>query len=242
MARVAAGGFEMGSSSDQFGDEAPVRRVNLTRDFLIGVYPVTQGQYRRLMGEAARPYFEGNPAAPMENVTWLDAIHFCNALSEVESLPPYYRIDGESVACLGGRGYRLPTEAEWEYACRAGSTADYHFGDDPGLLLRRAWFQDNSRESVQPVGSWPANALGLHDTHGNVWEWCWDWYGPYDLSASVDPMGPARGAARVLRGGSWSDPAPSLRSSARLSWVPYDTEMTAWKFGFRVARDTSSGG
>jgi serine/threonine protein kinase len=239
LARVAAGTFEMGSSSDQFGDEAPVRRVSLTRDLLIGVYPVTQGQYRRLMGEAARPYFEGNPAAPMENVTWLDAIHFCNALSEVENLPPYYRIDGERVACLGGRGYRLPTEAEWEYACRAGSMADYHFGGDPGLLLRHAWFQDNSRESIQAVGLWPANALGLHDMHGNVWEWCWDWYGPYDPAACVDPMGPARGTARVLRGGSWSDPAPSLRSSARLSWVPYDTEMTAWKFGFRVARDTS---
>jgi formylglycine-generating enzyme required for sulfatase activity len=87
------------------------------------------------------------------------------------------------------------------------------------------------------VGFWPANAFGLHDMHGNVWEWCWDWYAPYDPAACINPTGAARGGARVLRGGSWSDPAPSLRSSARLSWVGNDTEMTAWKFGFRVARD-----
>ncbi len=241
LSRIPAGRFEMGSSADGFVDEVPVRRVSVSRDFLLGVYPVTQGQYRRLMGDAARPYFDGNPAAPMENVTWLDAIHFCNALSEVEEVPPYYRIDGERVACVGGPGYRLPTEAEWEYACRAGSAAAYHFGDDPALLPGFAWFQENSRDSVQPVGLWPANAFGLHDMHGNVWEWCWDWYGPYDPADCIDPTGPNRGSARVLRGGSWSDPAPSLRSSARVSWVPNDREMTAWRFGFRVARDPGPG-
>jgi formylglycine-generating enzyme required for sulfatase activity len=241
LARIPAGSFDMGSSVNDFGDETPVLQVALTHDFLLGVYPVTQGQYRRLMGDAARPYFDGNPAAPMESVTWLDAIHFCNAFSEVENLPPYYRIDGQRVSRLGGPGYRLPTEAEWEYACRAGSAAAYHFGDDPALLPQHAWFQDNSRDSVQPVGSWPANAFGLHDMHGNVWEWCWDWYAAYNPAARVNPLGPARGEGRVLRGGSWSDPALSLRSSARLSWVPNDTEMTAWKFGFRVARDSDSG-
>ena len=177
----------------------------------------------------------------MENVTWLDAIHFCNALSEVEGLPAFYEIDGQRVTCLqGGTGYRLPTEAEWEYACRAGSSGRYHFGDDPALLPQHAWFQDNSRDSVQPVGCWPANAFGLHDMHGNVWEWCWNWYGPYDPAACVDPTGPARGTSRVLRGGSWYDPAPSLCSSARVSWEPNDTEMTAWKFGFRVGRDVEA--
>jgi formylglycine-generating enzyme required for sulfatase activity len=237
LARIPAGSFEMGSSENEFGDETPVRPVTLTHNFLLGVFPVTQGQYRRLMGMAATPYFSGIDAAPMENVTWLDAIHFCNALSEVEGMPAYYGIDGERVTCLGTTGYRLPTEAEWEYACRAGSAAAYNFGDDLALLPQHAWFQDNSRDSVQPVGFWPANAFGLHDMHGNVWEWCWDWYGPYDPTACVDPRGPARGSARVLRGGSWYDPAPSLCSSARLSWVPNDTEMKAWKFGFRVARD-----
>ena len=236
LARIPAGSFEMGSNEGEFADESPVRRVTLTDDFLLGVFPVTQGQYRRLMGGAARPYFDGIDAAPMENVTWLDAIHFCNALSEVEGLPPCYRIDGERVSWRGGPGYRLPTEAEWEYACRAGGAGAYHFGDDPGLLPRHAWFQENSRDSVRPVGYWPANALGLHDMHGNVWEWCWDWYAPFQRGACVDPAGPDSGRARVLRGGSWYDAAPSLRSSARLSWVPHDTEMTAWKFGFRVAR------
>jgi eukaryotic-like serine/threonine-protein kinase len=237
LARIPTGSFDMGSSEDDFGDEAPLHRVTLTRDYLLGVYPVTQGQYRRLMGGAARPYFDGNPAAPMENITWLDTIHFCNALSEVEGLPPFYRIDGERVTWRGGPGYRLPTEAEWEYACRAGGAGAYSFGDDPGLLPQHAWFQDNSGDSVQSVGSWPANALGLHDMHGDVWEWCWDWYAPYSPAGGNDPAGPVRGVARVLRGGSWSDAASSLRSSARLSWVPNDTEMTAWKFGFRVARD-----
>ncbi len=189
------------------------------------------------MGDAAAPYFAGIDAAPMENVTWLDAIHFCNALSEVEDLPPYYRIDGEQVSCRGGTGYRLPTEAEWEYACRAGSAGSYCFGEDPALLPEHAWFQDNSRDTVRPVGAWPPNALGLHDMHGNVWEWCWDWYGIYDPADCTDPAGPANGSARVLRGGSWYDPAPSLCSSARLSWEPNDTEMTAWRFGFRMARD-----
>jgi formylglycine-generating enzyme required for sulfatase activity len=241
LARIPSGSFEMGSSANDFGDETPVRRVTLTHDFLLGVFPVTQGQYRRLMGAAARPYFDGNDSVPMENVTWLDAVHFCNALGEVEGLPPYYRIDGERVSCLGGPGYRLPTEAEWEYACRAGSAGAYHFGDDPALLSEHAWFQDNSRDSVQPVGFWSANLFGLHDMHGNVWEWCWDWYGPYDPAACVDPAGPVWGTARVLRGGSWSDPAPSLRSAARVSWIPNDTEMTAWRFGFRVARDPDPG-
>ena len=167
---------------------------------------------------------------------WTRSI-FSNALSEVEGLPAYYRIDGQRVTCQGGTGYRLPTEAEWEYACRAGARARYHFGDAPTVLPRYAWFQENSRDSVQPVGCWPANAFGLHDMHGNVWEWCWDWYGPYDPSACVDPTGPASGNARVLRGGSWYDPPPSLCSSARVSWEPNDTEMAAWKFGFRVGRD-----
>ena len=222
-------------------NEAPVRRVILTRDFLLGVFPVTQAQYRKLMGASAAPYFDGIDAAPMENVTWLDAIHFCNALSEVEGLRAYYRIDGEQATCQGGPGYRLPTEAQWEYACRAGCPERYSFGPDPALLPQHAWFQDNSGDSVQPVGSWPANRFGLHDLHGNVWEWCWDWYGPYDPAAGIDPTGPERGKTRVLRGGSWYDPAPSLCSSARLSWEPNDTSMTAWRFGFRVARYPKEG-
>jgi formylglycine-generating enzyme required for sulfatase activity len=237
VVRIPAGSFEMGSSENHFGNEAPVHVVTLTRDFLLAVFPVTQVQYRNLMGDAAAPYFEGLDAAPMENVTWLDAVHFCNALSDVEGLTPYYRIDGERVTSHGGPGYRLPSEAEWEYACRAGCGAGaYSFGSDPSLLLRHAWFRDNSQDSVQPVGSWPANPFGLHDMHGNVWEWCWDWFGPYDPAACVDPVGPGCGTARVLRGGSWDDPAPSLCSSARLAWEPNDVSMTAWKFGFRVAR------
>jgi serine/threonine protein kinase len=241
LVRIPRGFFEMGSRENYFGNEAPVRRVTLTRDFLLGVFPVTQAQYRKLMGASAAPYFEGIDAAPRENVTWLDAVHFCNALSEVEGLRPYYRIDGERVACQGGPGYRLPTEAQWEYACRAGSSDLYDFGSDPALLTQHAWFQENSGDSVRPVGFWPANRFGLHDMHGNVWEWCWDWFGPYGSASCIDPTGPEQGTTRVLRGGSWYDPAPSLCCSARISWEPNDTSMTAWKFGFRVARYPKQG-
>ena len=207
--KIPRGSFEMGSRENYFGNEGPVRRVGLSGDFLLGVFPVTQVQYRRLMGDAAAPYFDGMDAAPMENVTWFDAIHFCNALSQVEGFPPYYRVVGDRVTRQGGPGYRLPTEAEWEYACRAGGSGRYSFGDDPALLPQHAWFQENSRDSVQPVGHWPANRFGLHDMHGNVWEWCWDWYGPHEPSASVDPTGPDSGTTRVLRGGSWYDPRPA---------------------------------
>ena len=213
LVRVPQGSFEMGSRENHFGNEAPMRRVTLTHNFLLGVFPVTQAQYRKLMGNASAPYFAGIDAAPMENVTWLDAIHFCNTLSEVEGLRPYYRIDGEQVTCQGGPGYRLPTEAQWEYACRAGSPDRYSFGNEPALLPQHAWFQENAKDSVQPVGHWPANRFGLHDMHGNVWEWCWDWSGPYDSAANIDPIGPEWGTTRVLRGGSWYDPAPSLCSS-----------------------------
>jgi eukaryotic-like serine/threonine-protein kinase len=235
LAEIPPGSFRMGDADGRV-DERPLREISLERGYLLGVYPVTQGQYRQLMGDAPRPEFVGEDTLPMECVTWLDAVTFCNVLSIKEGLKPYYKIDVELVTRAGGYGYRLPTEAEWEYACRAGSRTRYSFGDDPRSLATNAWFNENSFGQTHPVGHWPANAFSLHDMHGNVWEWCWDWYGAYDPRATVDPKGPKTGAKRVMRGGSWGCTAHQLRSASRMAWEPNDLEFRPWYFGFRVAR------
>jgi sulfatase modifying factor 1 len=175
---------------------------------------------------------------PVETVSWLDAIKYCNALSEKENLKPFYRIDGDrvSVPDWDGEGYRLPTEAEWEYACRAGTKTKYWFGDNAGELGRHAWFDGNSQGRTQRVRTSPENPFRLHDMHGNVWEWCWDWYGAnyYNSpSSSIDPTGPETGDGRVLRGGSWVQLAWFLRSAFRFRFTP------AYRLnyvGFRLAR------
>ncbi len=162
----------------------------------------------------------------MENVSWLDAVMFCNKLSEKEGRRPFYEIDGKDVRVpdWNGPGYRLPTEAEWEYACRANASTPsrYSFGDDAAELGEYGWFQGNSSRP-HPVGQKKPNGFGLYDMHGNVWEWCWDWYGEgyYKQSPEDDPTGPALspapGLCRVIRGGS-SDFSASLVRSASRNW------------------------
>jgi eukaryotic-like serine/threonine-protein kinase len=236
MAEIPRGYFRMGDD-DGRPDEWPTRWVTIDRRFLLGIFPVTQSQYRELMGDAPRPEFHGLDNLPMECVTWLDAVKYCNVLSIKENLKPYYKIDVERVSRVGGNGYRLPTEAEWEYACRAGSVTRYSFGDDAKVLAQNAWFSENSQGQTHPVGEWPRNAFALHDMHGNVWEWCWDWYGDFDPRAAKDPKGPKTGSRRVLRGGSWGCDAFQLRSASRMSWEPNDVDFRPWYFGFRIARD-----
>ena len=210
--------------------------MTLTRDFLLGVFPVTQGQYRRLMGNAAAPYFDGNDAVPMENVTWLDAVHFCNALSEVEGLRPYFRIEGEHVTCHGGTGYRLPTEAQGSMPAVRG-----HRNATASATTRRSWVSTPGSRRTRATRS---SRSGSGRRIGSASTTCTATSGngagtgsALRPSACLDPEGPERGTMRVLRGGSWYDPGPSLCSSARLWWEPNDTGMTAWKFGFRVARE-----
>ena len=178
----------------------------------------------------------------MEDVSWFDAVKFCNALSVKEGLDPYYTINGASVSIKGGTGYRLPTEAEWEYACRAGSTGKYTFGDDVSKLRDYAWFYGNSKvsgtEATQPVGGKKANAFGLYDMHGNVWEWCGDWndHGYYaDNSSYLDPNGPSTGTSRVLRGGGYYYMSVDLRCAKREQYVPTSRY---WFIGFRLARSS----
>jgi formylglycine-generating enzyme required for sulfatase activity len=182
--------------------------------FLMDQSEVTQEAYEKVMHK--NPSRKKNPSNPVEQVTWSAAARFCNARSILEGLTPCY--DTNSWECdFSAAGYRLPTEAEWEYACRAGSTTRYSFGDGPEALRTFAWFDGNSQAMPHPVGQRKPNAWGLYDMEGNVWEWCNDFYGPkyFRTSPADNPRGPQEGEKRVLRGGAWSSSADNCTSWAR---------------------------
>ena len=183
---------------------------------------MTQSEYEKVMG--TNPSFFKGAKNPVEMVNWEDAVSFCKKLSEFPK---------EKVA---GREYRLPTEAEWEYSCRAGSQTAYSFGESAKSLGEYAWFDENSEGKTHPVGEKKPNRWGLYDTHGNVSEWCHDWYEPYLSGAATDPQGPNVGLERVLRGGAWIDDAGLCRSADRVKSVPSSRYSLA---GFRVALSTS---
>ncbi len=229
---VTAGTFQMGSTTSS--DEQPVHTVTLTRDFLIATYEVTQAQWREVMGTSPSSFSGDN--RPVESVSWYEAVEFCNALSVLEGLEPAYSGSGDGVVVdLDATGYRLPTEAEWEYAARGGNASGgytYSGSDTVGAV---AWYLDNSGSQTHDVGTKAANELGIYDMSGNVWEWVWDWYdsGYYGASPGSDPAGPATGSYRVLRGGSWSSYATSCRVANR----SYDTpSFRNYVIGFRPAR------
>ncbi|GHU22908.1 hypothetical protein FACS1894172_07690 [Spirochaetia bacterium] len=227
--RIPAGTFMMGSPAsevDRAGNEVQ-HKVTISRDFYMGKYEVTQKEYQEVMGTNSS-YFRGDNL-PVENVSWYDVIEYCNARSRKEGLTPAYSGSGASISWnRNANGYRLPTEAEWEYACRAGTSTPYSSGSS---VDSAGWHWGNSGEKTHPVGTKQANAWGLHDMHGNVWEWCWDWYGDYSTSSQTDPTGAAVGSNRDLRGGSWDCYARYLRSAYRDRSAPtycYDN------LGFRV--------
>ncbi len=201
MVLIRAGQFLMGSPDGEGRpDEQRQHRVRITKPFYLGKYPVTQQQWEAVMGSNPSHFKGAN--YPVENVSWNDCQHFLTRLNER--------------AGDGRREFRLPTEAQWEYACRAGTTTRYSFGDDADPLGRYAWYRENSRKSSRPVGRKHPNAWGLYDMHGNVWEWCADWYesGYYRNSPVHDPVG-RWGSSRVFRGGSWDDAAEDCRSATR---------------------------
>lgn len=233
---IPGGTFRMGSPEIEEGCwnfEVPVHEIRLS-PFECMQFPVTRRLYRQITGTDPGWPKEEVDERPVNNISWLDAVAFCNLLSEKEGLMLCYRIDGEDVSWNhAADGYRLLTEAEWEYACRAGSTTRWSFGDDEALLGEHAWFFKNSSDQPQPVGLKRPNSWGLHDMHGNVYEWCWDWFGPYSAAATTDPHGPEKGTARVLRGGAFFGTPMGLRSAARIrDWPVFRFRI----IGFRCAR------
>jgi formylglycine-generating enzyme required for sulfatase activity len=222
LAFIPAGEFQMGSpesDSGAYDDEKPQHTVRITTPFYLGVTEVTQEQYERVMG--SNPSEFKGAQLPVETVSWEDATEFCRKLSEL------------SAEQGAGRVYRLPTEAEWEYACRAGSKTKYSFGDSESSLGDYAWYISNSDRKTNPVGQKKPNAWGLYDMHGNVREWCSDWWKrDYTSTAVSDPTGPATGSSRVIRGGGWLDVAGDCRSAARDGSAP---AYRHGNFGFRLA-------
>jgi len=248
LVRIEPGSFLMGSSKDQsdhlmrvfssskrelFDDEQPRHTVKITRPFYLGTHQVTQGQYQTVTGDNPS-HFMGSDDLPVESVSWHEAVEFCNKLSEREKRAPFYGIDGTEVTLAGGNGYRLPTEAEWEYACRVKRMTLYPFGDDVGQVDEHAWYFSNSEGRTQPVGQKLPNAWGLYDMLGNVWEWCADWYDEkyYASSPPADPPGAPTGSFRVIRGGSCGYFPKQCRSAKRYWETP---EFRSADLGFRVA-------
>jgi formylglycine-generating enzyme required for sulfatase activity len=229
LALIPAGTFLMGSPDTEPGrreNESP-HEVTLTRAFYLGVCPITQEQFAAVTGRNPAHFHAkngGGPQHPVESVSWDEAVAFCERLS---ALP------GERAA---GRNYRLPTEAEWEYACRAGTRTAFAGGDELGPADANI-AADGSPGQTTPVGAYRANLFGLCDLHGNVWEWCADWYrgGYYRASPPRDPAGPEQGEFRVLRGGSWRSQPATCRAAYRNALAPHHRDRYT---GFRVVAIT----
>jgi sulfatase modifying factor 1 len=264
---IEDGRFDMGTARTEYGHrpEELARAVRITKPFLLGKFEVSQAEYEKVM-KANPSWFSptgggwdriasvDTPRLPVEQVSWFDALEFCNKLSELDGHAPYYTladvkrdrgsIRDAKVTVAGGPGYRLPTEAEWEYACRSWTTTPFHFGHSatgkdanlrPGPSTGYGGPGWTAANRTTRCGAYPGNARGLYDMHGNVAEWCWDWYASDypKKSPEADPPGPEAGTHRVVRGGSWKEYERNARSAARYYLTPGDRDNYA---GFRVAR------
>jgi formylglycine-generating enzyme required for sulfatase activity len=235
MALIPAGEFLMGDNRGD-NDEKPAHNVRVSA-FYMDTHEITQKAYASLMQN--NPAKSKAPDKPVEQVDWYHAVLYCNLRSLKEGLKPCY--DANTLTCdFRADGYRLPTEAEWECACRAGTQTRYSFGDAPVKLNACAWFKDNASQTTHPAAQKLPNPWGLYDMHGNVAEWCHDIYGAtyYQQNQTNDPSGPAAGDKRVLRGGSWRATDDACRSSARQSESPRfaDACFGSDAYGFRCVR------
>jgi len=247
MRQVLGGAFKMGSPADEPGrfDDEPLHTVTLT-GFWIDTLETTRLRFRTLMGFDPSASGCTEDACPVENVSWNEAILFCNARSRAAGYDSAYawsRIvrdstgDIEELADLtlrpGSHGYRLPTEAQWEYAARGRRSTAWSWGSDTLPATANAWFTSNAEKHAHPVATKPPSDWGLRDMTGNVWEWTWDWYGAYDTLAPLDPVGPARGLSRTSRGGSWGTSLALLRCAFRNGSGPAHRDPQT---GFRSVR------
>ncbi len=235
MGALPGGWFQMGRGKGP-ADESPVHRVWIS-PFLMDRYEVVQEQFKKF--QFPDPSHFKNPQNPLDQINWTDAAMYCNERSLDEELEPCY--DEETWDCnFAAGGYRLPTEAEWEYACRAGTSSKYSFGNNARTLRTHAWFTENSSEKTRPTGQKKPNPWGLYDMHGNVSEWCNDFYLEhyYEQSPQRDPKGPPEGKERVLRGGAWNSSTDSCRSTYRTSDPSInDTCLASDAIGFRCVRN-----
>ncbi|MBF0225985.1 MAG: formylglycine-generating enzyme family protein [Desulfobacterales bacterium] len=214
MIFIPNGEFIMGNN-DGNDDEFPAHPVHIMRSFYMSAWPITQEQWEIIMGQNPSRFV--GEKHPVENISWEEANLFIDKLNKMLTVD----------------GFRLPTEAEWEYSCRAGSKASYCFGNDINLLKDYAWYYDNSNGHPQTVGQLKPNAWGVHDMHGNVWEWCDDWYGEYPSDLMIDPNGPLTGTNKVSRGGSWLNYARSCQAGYRSYYSPQNRGNG---IGFRIVR------
>lgn len=254
---IKGGEFQMGSPETEAWRSADETLHSVTlSDFYMSIYEVTQTEYREITGENPSNFNGDN--LPVENISWLDAIKFCNAKSEKENLVPAYKIDGNNVTWeRSADGYRLPTEAEWEYACRAGTVTPFntensisaeeanYYGHYPYEIEDNYFSQGNLttkpgeyRQMTVAVNSFSPNKFGLYNMHGNVGEWVWDIYGEYGTDAQTDPTGAESGSLRVYRGGGWNDFAKNMRSAYRAT---LDENKGSFNIGIRLVRNAVKG-
>ncbi|MDD4309488.1 MAG: formylglycine-generating enzyme family protein [Candidatus Cloacimonetes bacterium] len=252
---VNGGTFTMGNT---FGggssNELPIHQVTVS-SFLIGRYEVTQSEWQEIMGSNPATSYGVGLNYPVYNVSWYATLKYCNLRSMAEGLTPVYSISGSTnpnswgamptssnatwdaaICNWSANGYRLPTEAEWEYAARGGSTNPDYFYSGSNDINLVAWYSSNSGSVTHPVGLLQFNSLSLYDMSGNVWEWCWDFYGSYSAVGQLNPTGPPSGSTRLLRGGDWSYSSAGCRVSYRVNGVPwYGSDYYG---GFRLCRAT----
>lgn len=254
---IYGGTFEMGSpETESWRSEDETLHTVTVSDFYISPYELTQRGYQEITGENPSTFMGED--LPVENISWLDAVDFCNAKSEAEGLMPVYTIEGANIIWdRTANGYRLPTEAEWEYACRAGTLTPFntetsisadecnYYGHYPYEIEENYFTQGNLdtkpgqyRQTTVAVGSFEPNGFGLYDMHGNVSEWVWDYYGTYEMEEQTDPVGAASGTLRVYRGGGWNDFAKNMRSAYRATLAE---DMGSFNIGIRLVRNAVSG-